>query len=149
MLLLTIMPAEHSVGAVIYREGKYLLLYKKAHGIYLEGWYLVRGLIEEGEEIEDTVRREIEEETGIKDLFFVKGFKETTKWFYRNDKKETVFKTAVYLFAETKTEKVKLSEEHDDYAWLDFTHSVQKLRFVNDREVLRKADKFIELMKRI
>jgi len=95
------------------------------------------------------VRREIEEETGIKDLFFVKGFKETTKWFYRNDKKETVFKTAVYLFAETKTEKVKLSEEHDDYAWLDFTHSVQKLRFVNDREVLRKADKFIELMKRI
>lgn len=142
------MPVEHSMGAVIVNKGNYLLLYRKAHGIYHEGWFFVRGMTEGVEETEDTVRREVREETGIDDLFFVKGFKEQTKWFYRKDG-QLVFKTAVYLLAETSTEKITLSEEHDGFSWLPFADAIVLLKFKNDKEVLRKANDFMEIAKKV
>jgi 8-oxo-dGTP pyrophosphatase MutT (NUDIX family) len=141
------MPREFSVGAIIIRKErgiKFLLLYKKAHGIYKEGWYFTRGLIEKGEEEEETIRREIKEETGIEDLFFVKGFKEKVHWFYRNEKKETVYKEASYRLAETRTEKVKLSGEHDDHGWYSYDVALTKLKFKNDKDVLKKVKEFLE-----
>ena len=59
------MPKEKSAGAVIFRmengEPYYLLLrYYSGH------WEFAKGHIEEGESNEETVKREIEEETGIK-----------------------------------------------------------------------------------
>ena len=132
---------------MIYNKGKFLLLYRKAHEHYREGWFFVRGLFEPNEEIEQVVRREVEEETGIKGLFFVKGFKETVEWFYSKEGK-TVHKTAIYLFAETAAEKVTISEEHDDYAWLPFQEAYARLTFENDKQIIKKAHDFIERKKR-
>lgn len=139
------MPIEHSAGAVIYNKGKYLLLYRKAHGHYREGWLFVRGLLEKNETAEAAVRREIQEETGIKDIFIVKGFREESQWFYSKEGK-TVFKTAIYLFAETSTDEVKVSKEHDGYEWLSFHEAYPRLTFDNDRKILRKAHEFIGKM---
>ncbi len=141
------MPTEHSAGVIIFKKGEYLLLYRKAHDNYREGWLFPRGLIEIGESVEATVRREVKEETGISDLFFVKGFKADTKWFYRKEGK-LVFKTATYLLAETGTEKVKISEEHDGFAWLSFSEAMQRLTFRNDKDVLKKANDFMEKAQR-
>lgn len=141
------MPSEHSAGAIIYNKGRYLLLHRKAHEHYKEGWFFVRGKIEQGETTEVTVRREVSEETGIKDLFFVKGFFETSEWFYRKEG-QTVHKQADYLFAETSTENVTLSPEHESYAWLPFGEAYAKLKFEADKQILKKANDFIEKAKR-
>lgn len=77
------MPKETSAGAVIFRrEGNqtyYLLLhYQSGH------WDFPKGHIEEGENEITTVKREAEEETGLKDLQIIEGFKEHIKYFFKN-----------------------------------------------------------------
>ena len=83
------MPILKSAGAVIFRkeEGKiyYLLLNYAAIG-KVEKTYcgFSKGTIEKGEKELDTITREIREETGIKDLKFIEGFKEIEKYFFRH-----------------------------------------------------------------
>lgn len=135
------MPVEKSAGAVVFRrEGnqiKYLLIqYAWGH------WEFPRGLIEKRESLEDTARREIEEEVGIKDIKFIPGFKEWIKFFFKL-KGKTIMKIATFLLAETKTKKVKLSYEHKDYVWLGYEEALDKITFKNSKEVLKKANDFL------
>ncbi len=81
------MPIERSAGAVVFRKEKgnisYLLLhYQAGH------WDFPKGNIERGEKMEETVKREIKEETGIEDIEFIPGFKETIKYSYFRPKGE-------------------------------------------------------------
>lgn len=137
---------EKSAGAIIYRkEGKkilYLLLYVKAHEHYREKWNFPRGNVEKGETEIETVKREVKEETGIEDLGFKKGFKEKIHFFYRKNGKG-ISKEVIYFLAETKTKEVKLSFEHNDFAWLSFEKAMERLTFNNDKEVLKKANAFL------
>lgn len=134
------MPVEKSAGAVVFRREnskiKYLLIqYAWGH------WEFPRGLIEKGETLEETARREIEEEVGIKDIKFISGFKEWIKFFFKL-KGKTIMKIATFLLAETKAKKVKLSFEHKDYAWLEYDEALEKLTFENSKEILKKANSF-------
>ncbi len=136
---------EKSAGAIIFRrEGKkikYLLLhYESGH------WDFPRGHIERGETEEETAAREIREETGIKKLNFVPGFRLTHSWFYRKrfDKKTVLsYKTAILFLAETKTYQVKISSEHIGYKWLEFAKAREVLTFANSKKLLEKADGFL------
>ncbi|MFA5888540.1 MAG: NUDIX domain-containing protein [Candidatus Nanoarchaeia archaeon] len=141
------MTEETSAGAIVYNKGKYLLLYRKAHDHYKEGWFFARGKIEQGEELEQTARREIMEETGIRDLFFVKGFKQVVTWFYRANG-QLIHKTAIYLFAETSTEEVVLTDYHNSFAWLSFDDAYARLSFTTDKQVLKQAHDFMDIAKR-
>ena len=131
---------EKSAGAIVFRRNKktkYLLIqYGWGH------WEFPRGLIEKGESLEDTARREIKEEVGIEDIRFISGFKEWIKFFFKF-KGRNIMKIATFLLAESKTEKVKLSYEHKDYAWLDYKEALNRLTFENSREVLKKANDFL------
>ena len=136
------MPIEKSAGAIIFRREnskiKYLLIkYGWGH------WEFPRGLIEKGESLEETAKREIEEETGIKDVKFIPGFKEWFKFFFKL-KGENIMKIATFLLAETKTKEIKLSHEHTDYAWLEYEEAIEKLTFKNSKEVLERANEFIK-----
>jgi 8-oxo-dGTP pyrophosphatase MutT (NUDIX family) len=131
------MAKEKSAGAVIFliEEGKPLFLllhYASGH------WEFVKGHIEKGEEELATVKREAEEETGIKDLALIDGFKEAISYFYKN-KKETIFKEVSFYLAQTKTKKVVLSFEHIGYDWLNYDDALGRLTFKNAREILKKA----------
>jgi len=136
---------EKSAGAVIFRqEGqkvKYLLLhYESGH------WDFPRGHIERGETEEETALREIREETGIKKLDFLPGFRLAHSWFYRKrfDTKTVLsHKTAILFLAETKTHQVKISSEHIGYQWLSFDKALKQLTFDNSKKILEKADKFL------
>jgi 8-oxo-dGTP pyrophosphatase MutT (NUDIX family) len=110
---------------------------------YEEGhWGSSKGHIEKGETVEDTVRREIREETGLTDLKFIEGFKEYNKYFF-NTKKGRVFKTVTFLLAETAASEIKLSFEHIGYAWLPYEAALEKITFENEKDVLQKAYQFL------
>lgn len=141
------MPKEKSAGAIIYlikdNEPYYLLLhYPSGH------WEFAKGHIEEGESNEETVRREIEEETGIKDLKIVPGFKEYAKYFFKKSyglegearkKAPWVFKLVVFYLGQTNTQLVKISKEHKGFAWLPYEQAVKKVTYKNAKSMLARA----------
>ena len=134
------MKREKSAGAVIFRrsrEVEYLLLkYGAGH------WDFVKGHIEQGESEVETLLREAEEETGIKELEIVPGFKERIEYFYRSGR-ELVYKEVVFYLAEAKTKEVKLSYEHVDYAWLPFKEAYERVTYANAKRVLKAAHSFL------
>jgi 8-oxo-dGTP pyrophosphatase MutT (NUDIX family) len=136
------MPREFSAGAIIFRieDGKikYLMLKKRYRNVY---WDLPKGNIEKGESEEETVRREVKEETGIDDIQFIPGFKEKVHYFYKKGK-ETVYKEVTFFLAKTNKKRVKLSYEHDDYGWFTI-EEIKKLRGVKWK-VIEKADRFLK-----
>ncbi len=151
------MPREKSIGGIIFRMEsgfpRYLLLHyapsekgKRGH------WDFSKGHGEENETEEQTLKREIYEETGIKDIKIIEGFKQFIKYFFRasyglegeaRKKAPWVFKLVVFYLAETKTEDVKISDEHIDFVWLLYEEAFLKLTFKNAREILKKANEFI------
>jgi 8-oxo-dGTP pyrophosphatase MutT (NUDIX family) len=135
------MPVEISAGAVIFRMNaspKFLILhYEKGH------WDFAKGNVEKGEEEVQTVLREIEEETGIKYVKILEGFREKISYFYRKGKK-TVYKEVVFYLAETKTKEVEISYEHVGYAWLGYEEALERLTFENAKKILEKAKNFLE-----
>jgi len=135
------MPQVKSCGAVVYKKNtqvKYLLLY------YGGGhWDFVKGEVEEGESEEDTARRELEEETGITNARFIGDFREEISYFFRSAG-QTIYKQVVYFLVQVTSSTVKLSYEHAEYTWLGYDEALEKLTFKNARDVLRKAQEFLQ-----
>ena len=135
------MKIEKSAGAIVFikeKEPIYLLLqYEAKH------WDFPKGNIEKGETDQETVKREIEEETGIKDVEIVKGFKEKIQYYFKF-KGELINKTVVFYLAKTKTKQVKLSFEHIGSIWLPYDKAIEKLTFKNAKEILENAHKFLK-----
>lgn len=150
---------EKSVGAVIFRKEKgralFLLLNygKLKSGKY--HWGFAKGHVEKGESEEETMRREILEETGISKLKKVSNFQESNRYFYKafgeelkkrkaRGKKTLIAKKVIYFLAEVKSKEVKISEEHVDYKWLPYDKAVEKVTYKNLKKVLEKAKTFLD-----
>ncbi len=146
------MPVEKSAGAIILRkEGDinyYLLLSYPGLRHPTPYWDFPKGHIEKGEELEDTVKREVEEETGLKDVKFIKGFKETFKYFFKVQD-QNILKFVTFFLVETKEREVRISGEHIDYQWLSFEEAIKQLSFKNAKEILKKANESLLLKRRI
>ncbi len=135
------MPQEKSFGAVVFVRHKEAIKYLLLH--YGAGhWDFPKGHQEQNENEEQTAHREIKEETGIEDVEFLDGFKETIKYFYKKGD-ETVYKEVFYFLGQSSTEHVELSSEHIGYAWLSYDHAFKKLTFNTSKELLRKANQFL------
>jgi bis(5'-nucleosidyl)-tetraphosphatase len=141
------MPVEKSAGAIVFcrEEDKiyYLLLHyqsgaRRPHPF----WDFPKGHIEKGEDVIKTVKREVEEETGLKDIKLVEGFKETIKYFFKLEGKN-ILKFVTFLLAETKIKEVKISWEHIGYQWLPYQEAIAQLTFKNAKEILKKANDFL------
>lgn len=142
------MPIEKSAGAVIFRkEGEeplFLLLhYPSGSRSGQNYWDFPKGHIEKGEKIEQTAQREVTEETGLKDVEIIPEFKETIKYFFRWEGKN-ILKFVTFYLAETKTKEIKISGEHLGYQWLPYTEALSKLTFKNAKEILKKANSFLQ-----
>ncbi len=135
---------ERSAGAVVFYlnngEPEYLILqYGAGH------WDFPRGNVEVGEKDIDAAKREIAEETGIKNLEFVFGFREKVKFFYRK-KGKNIRKEVIYYLARTDTRDVHLSFEHKNFKWVKFEDALKTLTFETSREILRKAHRYLQSM---
>lgn len=161
------MPKEVSAGAVVFRrEGNqiyYLLLhYPSGSRTSKNYWDFPKGHIENNESEIETVKREVEEETGLKDIKIIDGFKESIKYFFKNTynlkneknppslklrqarkKAQWVFKMVIFYLAETKTKDIKISFEHQGYKWLPYEEALKQLTFKNAKEILKKANQFL------
>lgn len=132
---------EHSAGAVVFtgeKEGrKYLVLhYEGGH------WSFPKGKIEHGEQLRETARREIREETGI-EIEFVPGFQHEVRYFFQRGR-ERVNKKVDFFLARAKTKQITLSFEHIGSRWLGYEDALKQLTFDNDREALRGAEEFLK-----
>ncbi len=136
------MEQEKSCGAVIFRVGngtRYLLLhYEAGH------WDFVKGHVEKKESEEETVRREILEEAGLRNTRFLGDFRERINYFYRrrgrNVSKEVIF----YLVEASGDEAVKISGEHVGYEWLPYREALERLTYKNAKDTLRKAENYLQ-----
>ncbi len=141
------MPIEKSAGAIIFRkEGErplFLLLhYPSGSRAQKDYWDLPKGHIEKGEKMEDTVKREVREETGLKNIAFVSDFKETIKYFFKFEGKN-ILKFVTFLLAETKEKEVKISWEHIGFEWLPYADALKQLTYKNAKEILKKANNYL------
>ncbi|HWQ68719.1 MAG TPA: bis(5'-nucleosyl)-tetraphosphatase [Patescibacteria group bacterium] len=130
------MPREISAGVILFRqvpERYYLLLhYESGH------WDFPKGHIEPGEDAQQTARRELKEETGISELCFVDGYKQSLRYFFRQ-KGIGIFKLVIYFLAETDRSEVSLSDEHIGFDWLPYDLAMSRLTFKNSQDLLMKA----------
>lgn len=146
------MPREKSAGAIIFREEGgikyYLLLHYPSKSRKGGHWEFPKGHVEVNENEEETMRREIKEETGIEDLKIIPGFKKYIKYFFRKYKsKGWIFKLVVFFVAKTETKEVKLSEEHVGFAWLPISKAIEQTTFKNSKKLLKEASDFVDSIK--
>ncbi len=131
------MVKEKSVGCALFRkndsEKEFLLLHYKA-----DHWGFPKGHVEQGETEEQTLRREVQEETTLKNIAIMPGFRQYTKYYFRREK-ETVFKEVAFYLAESEKGTVKISHEHQGFEWLPYEKAMQRLSFKNTKTVLEKA----------
>ena len=144
---------EKSVGAVIFREESGKKLFLLLH--YLSGhWDYVKGHVEGEETDEQTLRRETEEETGIKNIEILPGFKKEIKYYYRAKGSErekrikakkgiNVVKKVIFYVAKTGEKDIRLTE-HVGYDWLDYESAIQKITYKKSKEILQKAAEFLD-----
>ena len=131
---------EISAGVILFRtrsRREYLILNYGSH------WDFPKGHMEAGENPETTARRELQEETGVRDARFVSGFTESMRYFYRKGG-EAIRKVVVYFLAATPTGDVTLSHEHCGYAWLSYEEALGRLTFKNARDLLVKAETLLQ-----
>ena len=135
------MQHEKSCGAVVFKKNagvNYLLLrYGAGH------WDFVKGNVEPNESEKDTVFRELREETCISANETIEGFRERIEYYYRRQG-DTIRKEVVFYLIGTTESNVKLSFEHIDFAWLSYQGAMEKLMFKNAKNVLQKAQVFLQ-----
>lgn len=132
---------EISFGAVVFRKEEekiyYLILQHKK-----DYFNFPKGHPEKGESPIKTVKREIFEETGIRNLKIIRGFKEKNNYFFRQDKK-LIFKTAIFFLGETKKENITISSEHIGYKWCLYEEALKNLKIKDLRKIIQKANYFL------
>ncbi len=132
---------ERSAGAVVYRTTKHgtrmFVLLRNAGR-----WDFPKGNVEKGETELQTVIREVGEETGLKDVAIVPGFRRVIEYFYRREG-ENVHKQVVYLLAESNDDEVKISFEHQGFGWFPFPAAVGRATYENSKSLLNDAERFL------
>ena len=108
---------ERSAGIIMLREenGKvYILLLKKPSGY----WECPKGKIRSTETTIEAALREVQEETGIRTVEVLDGFKHEIYYKYVRHPYE-IKKSVTYYVGFTNEKEVRISDEHLDFGWFE------------------------------
>ena len=119
--------ASHTVSAAafIFKKGRLLLIHNPR-----KGWETPGGIIENGETLIATLKREIQEECGlcveIQYLSSITSVVNSSKGY--NGVKKILPLIIFDFVCECDQEEVILSEEHDDYCWIEIDQAFKLIR---------------------
>lgn len=135
------MSNEFSCGGVVYNIDNHKMIFLLLH--YCSGhWDFPKGNREREENYIDTIRREIKEETGIRDLTFICGFEKEISYKYRREE-QLISKKVLYRLARTHSKEVVLSSEHRNFAWDPYEIALKRLTYKKSKEILTESYKFL------
>jgi len=114
------------VTALIEKNGKYLVLKRSDRNLTYKGkWQFPEGKVRFGEDVVKALKREVEEETNLVTV--------NCKLFgvHSNIQKEArgIFRILRTVFKCNVIGKLKLSDEHSEYAWVS-KREIEKLDFI-------------------
>lgn len=142
---------EKSVGVIVFqrhpKDGlRFLVLYHR--GNY---WNFPKGKMEAGESEKRTALRELGEETGLRGVRLISGWRQATNFFFKEERqgeKKLIKKEFVlYLGYASENVAVKINGEHNGYAWFDYKTAGKYLRFKSLKLILSEAYSFITTKK--
>ena len=126
------------VQAIIYdfKDGKYyfLILHRV---LRWKGWEFLKGTLRKEETPKQAIKREIKEETKLKNFKIIKSLHQKEKWETEGKKYVIV---DVFLVKAEMNEKISLKQrkiEHNQYLWADKKTALKKLTWPKTKEFLR------------
>ena len=137
------------VQGILFRKinGKiqYLLLKRIKEGF----WQPVTGGIEEGETKIGALKREVREETGIKNVVRIiedVGYYEF--WdFFKREARSRLIKEHVFGVEISSNEKIVIGREHSEYRWCNFEEALKLLKWKENKEALKKLNEILNVQK--
>ncbi len=112
-------PVSKAGGGLVYnKQGHILFIYRNGR------WDLPKGGTEKGETIEETSMREVEEETGVKNLIIINKLQKTYHIFKRNG----VYKLKI-------TQWFEMHTNHDEKPVGQIEEGIEKVAWLNPEQV--------------
>lgn len=114
--------------------------------LFSEPYFVIpfAGHVDPGEDDLETALRETQEEAGLdsRQITLVEGFKKELQYAVRGKPK-----TVIYWLAEIKDHntEIKLSDEHQDFRWLNLEEACKLAQYKDMQAVLRDAQQFLSL----
>ena len=142
------MKQETSSGAVVYKKENNEYFFLLVYSVKNKEWSFPKGHIEKGETELEAAKREIFEETGIKQLKFIDGFKFTDSYLIKGvlpeTKGETVTKNVMYYLCYTDSSCINPdNNEISSCKWFNFNEALKSLKFENQHKLLEQAKTFL------
>ncbi len=70
------------------------------------------------------------------------GFRETIQYTFRG-KGKLIFKIVIFYLVKTRRKRVRISHEHEAYAWHPYRDALKLITYHNSKGVLERAHRFI------
>lgn len=128
---------EVSAGCIVYKkenDDTFLLMILDRFGY----WTFPKGKVEEGESLEETAIRELEEETGLK--VEIERYIRETNYTYTNENNEKVEKTVYWYLARPDSEEINPRYgEIKNVKWVQIDFAVELCGYSSDKETIKEV----------
>ena len=131
------------VAAVIYKDGKFLVLRRKLHW---KGWEFVKGRVER-EGLKRAALREVHEETGLRKVRIVCKLPVEVIYHHRSVSGHTTSALKAFL-VECHGGNVRISREHSSFKWATPESAAKLLTYGTHKTFLKMAAEYIAKKKR-
>jgi 8-oxo-dGTP diphosphatase len=134
-----------AAGAIVELAGtnKILLLKRSEKLDFRPGeWETFYGRIAQGESLDDGLKREAYEETGLTDLKVLRVMR--TWHIFRGSQKPENELIGITFVCQTKNKNVKISEEHSEFCWL-LPQDALKLTKGSATGIIKDVEEYIKL----